>query len=86
MKVCIYCGWRRINNGKNGEQIFVRGAGMPMANGRRGDLVANIIVETPVKLTKEQKELLERFEEISGTSTSPKNTNFFENLKKFFNS
>ncbi len=71
---------------QNGEQIFVRGAGMPMANGRRGDLVANIIVETPVKLTKEQKELLERFEEISGTSTSPKNTNFFENLKKFFNS
>ena len=70
---------------QNGEQIFVRGAGMPMANGRRGDLVANIIVETPVKLTSEQKQLLERFEEISSNSTSPNNTSFFDNLKKFFN-
>ena len=69
---------------QSGEQLFLRGEGMPRKNGGRGDLVATIIVETPVKLTSEQKELLERFEEISTASSSPKTENFFDNLKKWF--
>ena len=70
---------------QNGEQIFLRGEGMPRRNGGRGDLVATIIVETPVKLSSEQKALLERFEEISTSSSSPKTESFFDNLKKWFN-
>lgn len=69
---------------QNGEQIYVRGAGMPKQNGSRGDLIVNIVVETPVKLTTEQKELLRKFDEISNSSSNPKTENFFDNLKKWF--
>ena len=69
---------------QSGEQITLRGEGMPAQYGGRGNLVATIIVETPVKLTNEQKQLLERFEQISSTQSSPKTESFFDNLKKFF--
>jgi molecular chaperone DnaJ len=69
---------------QSGEQITLRGEGMPAQYGGRGNLVATIIVETPVKLTNEQKQLSERFEQISSTQSSPKTESFFDNLKKFF--
>ena len=69
---------------QNGEQIYLRGEGMPKQNGGRGDLVATIIVETPVKLSSEQKALLERFEEISSAASNPNTEGFFDNLKKWF--
>lgn len=69
---------------QNGEQIYIRGEGMPKQNGGRGDLVATIIVETPVKLSSEQKALLERFEEISSAASNPNTEGFFDNLKKWF--
>lgn len=68
-----------------GEQIILRGEGMPDRNGKRGNLIITIQIETPVKLTNEQQELLERFEELCSSKTNPKNENFFDNLKKFFN-
>ena len=69
---------------QSGEQVVLRGEGMPTQLGGRGNLVATIIVETPIKLTNEQKQLLQRFEEISTSSSNPKSEGFFENLKKFF--
>lgn len=69
---------------QNGDKILVRGEGMTMRNGRRGDLIVNIKVETPVKLTKEQKEILQQFENSFGVNNNPQSSGFFENLKKFF--
>ena len=69
---------------QNGQQILVRGEGMPTRTGRRGDLIVNVKVETPVKLTKEQKDLLQQFENSFGASNNPQSTGFFDNLKKFF--
>ena len=44
---------------QSGKQLRKRGAGMPVLQGRgRGDLVVEIAVETPTKLSKAQKELL----------------------------
>ena len=69
-----------------GEQIILRGEGMQNRNGRRGDLIITIQIETPVKLTQEQKELLEKFEEkCSSNKNNPKSYSFFDNLKKWFN-
>ena len=69
-----------------GEQIILRGEGMQNRNGRRGDLIVTIQIETPVKLTQEQKELLEKFEEeCSSNKNNPKSYSFFDNLKKWFN-
>ena len=70
---------------QNGEQIVVRGEGMPNRNGKRGDLFITIQVETPVKLTDEQRDLLERFEQSCNAKTNPKSESFFESIKNFFN-
>ena len=69
---------------QNGEQIFVRGAGMPNKNSRRGDLVITVQIETPVKLTDEQRDLLEQFEASCGANSNPKSESFFDNVKKWF--
>ncbi len=43
---------------QSGRQLRQRGAGMPVLQGRgRGDLVVELLVETPTKLTKEQRSL-----------------------------
>ncbi|MDE2403388.1 MAG: molecular chaperone DnaJ [Sphingomonadales bacterium] len=67
---------------QSGKQLRKRGAGMPALNGRGvGDLVIEIVVETPTKLTARQKELLR---ELQGTETGeecPQSKGFFERLK-----
>jgi molecular chaperone DnaJ len=52
--------------------------------GRRGDQQVIIKVETPTKLNKRQKELLQEFAEISGEETTPLRRNFFSKVKEMF--
>jgi len=67
---------------QSGKQIRQRGAGMPVLNGRgHGDLVIQIEVETPTKLTARQKELLEEFRATETGDESPKSSGFFTRLK-----
>lgn len=67
---------------QSGRQLRQRGAGMPVLQGRgRGDLVAEILVETPTKLTREQRELLERFRETETGEESPQARGFLDRLK-----
>jgi molecular chaperone DnaJ len=48
---------------QSGKQLRKRGAGMPVLNGRgMGDLVVEVAVETPTKLSARQKELLREFQ------------------------
>jgi molecular chaperone DnaJ len=46
---------------KHGKTLRARGKGGPRPGGGHGDLLAKIEVEVPQKLTKEEKDLLERF-------------------------
>ena len=41
-------------------------------------------VETPVKLTKKQQELLREFEKAGNAQNSPETTGFFAKVKEFF--
>ena len=51
---------------------------MSVLNGRgRGDLVTRILVETPTKLTKEQKAILEQFRETETGDECPASKGFF---------
>ena len=52
-----------------GDEIVIRGRGMPPLNGgRRGDLILKIKVDIPKKLTKRQRELIEKLaEEMNST-------------------
>jgi molecular chaperone DnaJ len=68
---------------QSGKQLRQRGAGMPVLNGRgRGDMVIQIDVETPTRLTAKQKELLAAFRETG--DESPQSTGFFGKLKEMW--
>lgn len=49
---------------RHGKTLRARGKGAPLPSGGKGDLLAKIEVEVPQKLTKEEKELLEKFAEV----------------------
>ena len=43
-----------------------------------------MVVETPTKLTREQKELLMKLDETMDGGSSPKRNKFFDTIKNFF--
>ncbi len=56
---------------QSGHRFRLRGKGMSVLRQRdRGDLYIDVKVETPVKLSRRQKELLRQFEEASDPDTS----------------
>jgi len=67
---------------QSGKQIRQRGVGMPVLNGRGvGDMVVQVEVETPTRLTSKQKELLEAFRATETGEECPKSTGFFDKLR-----
>jgi molecular chaperone DnaJ len=67
---------------QSGEQLRQRGSGMSILNGRgRGDLVTRILVETPTKMSKAQRKLLEEFRESETGDECPASRSFFKRLK-----
>jgi molecular chaperone DnaJ len=70
---------------QSGKQLRIRGAGMPVLQGRgRGDLVVEIAVETPTKLSRRQKEMLEEFKATETGDECPESRGFFDKLKDVF--
>ena len=70
---------------QSGKQLRKRGAGMPVLQGRgRGDLVMEIMVETPTKLTARQKELLRELQETETGEETPQSLGFFDRIKEMF--
>ncbi|MBE6960428.1 MAG: molecular chaperone DnaJ [Ruminococcaceae bacterium] len=68
---------------QTGAVFTLSGKGIPMGNsGRRGNQRFTVVVETPTKLTKEQKELLRQLD--GAMNQTPKRKKFFETLKDFF--
>ena len=67
---------------QSGKQLRKRGAGMPVLQARgRGDLVVEISVETPTKLTARQKELLQELQASETGDECPQSKGFFERIK-----
>ena len=67
---------------QSGKQLRQRGAGMPVMGARgHGDMVIEIQVETPTKLTPRQRELLEQFRETETGDECPASRGFFQKLK-----
>jgi molecular chaperone DnaJ len=71
---------------QNGRQVRQRGKGMPVlrSSGARGDLYVEIAVETPVKLTRKQKELLRAFEKEGEAGMHPESEGFLARVKEFW--
>ena len=71
---------------QTGKEFVLRDKGIPEINNprRHGDHRFTVVVETPTRLTKEQKELLRQLDESLEKSETPKIKKFFDNLKDFF--
>ncbi|MDG6827896.1 molecular chaperone DnaJ [Glaesserella parasuis] len=72
---------------QTGKLFRVRGKGVTSARGGyAGDLICKVIIETPVSLNEEQKELLRKLEEsLEGKGQHrPKHEGFFKGVKNFF--
>jgi len=70
---------------QTGKRMRLRGKGMSvLRSSQRGDMYVELSVETPSKLTKRQRELLEEFAGASGVETSPESKNFFDKAKTFW--
>ena len=73
---------------QTGKLFRVRGKGVaPVRGGATGDLLCRVILETPVKLSREQKEILRSFQDsldAAHKKHSPKKNSWFEGVKSFF--
>jgi molecular chaperone DnaJ len=70
---------------QSGEQLRHRGSGMSVLNGRgRGDIFARILVETPTRMSKEQKKLLEEFRATETGDECPAAKGFFTRVRDYF--
>lgn len=70
---------------QNGQKLRVSKKGFPNVHGQGvGDLLVQISVETPVKLTERQKELLRHFEELETPQNQPQKKNFLDKIKSLF--
>jgi len=69
---------------QSGQRIRVAGKGMSvLRSAHRGHMYIDVMVETPVKLNKKQREMLKEFEKTDG-GTSPQSDGFFTRMKEFW--
>jgi molecular chaperone DnaJ len=68
---------------QTGAQFRLKGKGMSVLRSpQRGDMYVEVVVETPMNLTKKQKDLLQEFEaEGTAEKTSPESAGFFAKVK-----
>jgi len=73
---------------QSGRAFRLRGKGIRNVRSHaQGDLMCHVLVETPVKLTERQRELLKEFEELSNTDSdrhNPKAKSWMNKVKDFF--
>jgi molecular chaperone DnaJ len=70
---------------QSGRRFRLQAKGMPVLRAKQtGDMYVQVVVETPQKLTKKQKELLAEFENLSSQETHPESAGFFAKVKEFF--
>jgi len=71
---------------QSGRQFRLRGKGMSVLRSHgRGDMYIEVAVETPVNLTKRQREVLEEFAKAGGgKSHSPESEGFFSKVKELW--
>ena len=71
---------------QTGKTFTMFGKGIPNVHNpkRRGNHHFTVVVETPTKLTREQKELLQKLDETLDGKSSPKRNKFFDTIKNFF--
>ena len=69
---------------QSGRRFRLQGKGMPVLRARQfGDMYVQVVVETPQKLTRKQRELLAEFDRLSSAETQPESSGFLGKVKEF---
>jgi molecular chaperone DnaJ len=70
---------------QGGEVLRLPGKGMPSLRGHRpGDLLVQVVVETPRQLTRRQEELFRELAELEKSHVSPQRKSFMDKVRDFF--
>jgi len=70
---------------QSGREFKLRAKGVPHLNERgKGDLIVEVRVETPSKMTKQQKELMRQLAETMTVENVPHSRGLFEKVKEIF--
>ncbi|MBN1206149.1 MAG: molecular chaperone DnaJ [Myxococcaceae bacterium] len=70
---------------QSGKVFRLKGKGIPhLHSQQRGDQHVRVIIETPTELSARQRELLEKFAELSGEESHPQSKTFFDKVKELF--
>jgi len=71
---------------QSGTVLKIRGKGVPVLNGHgKGDLFVEVRVQTPSKLTKRQRELLEELQSLTQVENKPQRRSILGKVKDMFN-
>jgi molecular chaperone DnaJ len=70
---------------QSGREFKLRGKGVPHLNSHgKGDLVVEVRVQTPAKLSKQQKELMKQLDETIAVENTPQSRGLFGKVKEMF--
>ena len=70
---------------QTGRTVRLKGRGMPSLRSReRGDLIVELFVETPTRLSARQKELMRELSDLCGEQQHPKSASFIGKAKRFW--
>jgi molecular chaperone DnaJ len=70
---------------QSGQMLRLRGKGIKgVRSHTAGDLYCHVVVETPVKLSAKQKELLREFDSLNQQNNNPKAQSFMDKVREFF--
>ncbi|HWE85573.1 MAG TPA: molecular chaperone DnaJ [Terracidiphilus sp.] len=71
---------------QSGKEIRIRARGVPVLNGRgQGDLVVKVLVQVPRKLSRAQRELVNKLSETMSVENKPTSPSLLEKMKDLFN-
>jgi molecular chaperone DnaJ len=71
---------------QNGKQLRVRGKGIPLLNENgRGDLIVQVAIQVPRKLSRAQRELVAKLAETMSVENKPTSASLMEKMKDLFN-
>ena len=70
---------------QSGAQFRLRGKGVPALNGGgRGDLYVHVVVKIPIRLTREQRKLMESLRDTLPVDNAPSEKGLFEKVRNYF--
>ena len=71
---------------QSGKELRIRGRGVPFLNEKgHGDLVVKVLVQVPRKLSRQQREVVQKLAELMNVDNKPTSASLLDKMKDLFN-